>query len=146
LDLSNVETIGANAFNGCSQLEKVTLGNDLTAIESAVPTEHKIANGAFAGTGLTEITIPENVTAIGDSAFANPSGDGFNKLVITEKVTDIGDSAFSGHGLLGTVEIYAGKNGAITVGNDAFANCGTKTGTNITGYTDDDLKDWDFET
>src|SRR5699024_5884455 len=42
LDLSNVETIGANAFNGCSQLEKVTLGGDLNAIESGEPTEHKI--------------------------------------------------------------------------------------------------------
>ncbi|HIW16375.1 MAG TPA: leucine-rich repeat domain-containing protein, partial [Firmicutes bacterium] len=146
LDLSNVETIGANAFNGCSQLEKVTLGNDLTAIESGEPTEHKIADGAFAGTGLTEITIPENVTAIGDSAFANPSGDGFPKLVIPENVTDIGESAFSGHGLLGTVEIYAGQNGAITVGDNAFANCGTEAGTDITGYTDEDLEDWDFKT
>ena len=146
LDLSNVETIGVNAFNGCSKLKKVTLDNDLNAIESGKTTPHKIADGAFAGTGLTEITIPEEVTAIGDSAFANPSGDGFTTLVIPENVTAIGESAFSGHGLLDTVEIYAGQNVAITVGDDAFANCGTEAGTNITGYTDDDLKDWNFET
>lgn len=135
LDLSNCTQIGSNAFSGCTQLEEVTLSNSLTDISA----------GAFRGTGLTEIDIPENVTTIGNNAFSNPNGRGFTELTIPANVTSIGNSAFSGHRNLENVYIYAGQEKAITVGENAFANCGTAVNQTTKGYTADELKTWNPE-
>ena len=51
--------IGAEAFQGCSRLYRVTIGNSVTSI----------GNNAFFGcSGLTSIVIPNSVTSIGSSA------------------------------------------------------------------------------
>lgn len=135
LDLSNCTQIDSNAFSGCTQLKEVTLSNSLTDISA----------GAFRGTGLTEIDIPENVTTIGNNAFSNPNGRGFTELTIPAGVTSIGDSAFSGHRNLENVYIYAGQEKAITVGENAFANCGTAVNQTTKGYTAGELETWDPE-
>ncbi|MCR5151400.1 MAG: leucine-rich repeat domain-containing protein [Clostridiales bacterium] len=61
IDFSTVETIGANAFSGCSVLSTVNFTSSLLTI----------GNAAFYGTGISELTIPENVTTIGSNAFGN---------------------------------------------------------------------------
>ncbi|MBQ9622975.1 MAG: leucine-rich repeat protein [Treponema sp.] len=53
--------IGKWAFQDCEKLTSVNLPASLTTIEQS----------AFEGTGLTQITIGENVTSIGKAAFAN---------------------------------------------------------------------------
>ncbi|MBR4078516.1 MAG: leucine-rich repeat protein [Oscillospiraceae bacterium] len=57
----NVKSIGASAFRDCGDLEKVVIPHDslLTSVGSF----------SFAGTGLKEITLPEQLTTVGDSAF-----------------------------------------------------------------------------
>ena len=70
LDNSQLETIGPDAFFGCSSLSSITIPEGVTSI------------GEFAFSGcsnLTSITIPEGVTNIGRSAFS-----GCNKLNYTK--------------------------------------------------------------
>lgn len=55
-----VQEIGSFAFDDCTSLKKVTLGNSVTNIEFS----------AFAYTAITEITIPESVQIIGGLSFA----------------------------------------------------------------------------
>jgi hypothetical protein len=55
-----VTSIGAGAFQGCSGLTSVTIGNSVTSI----------GPGAFADcSGLTSVTIDNSVTSIGAGAF-----------------------------------------------------------------------------
>lgn len=114
-----VQTIGAYAFYGCTDLT-----GDL-AIPDSVKT---IDNAAFYGTGITALTLGKEVQTIGESAFAactDLTGD----LVIPDSVTTIGESAFSRKDPKNTNKISSiqfGKN-VKTVGDCAFLGC-----TNVT--------------
>ena len=57
--LGKVEAIGANAFNGCTKLNEITLPESLTSI----------GDNSFDGCPLTSVTIPDGVDSIGSSAF-----------------------------------------------------------------------------
>ena len=79
----NVTNIGQSAFENCSDLTNVTLGNSVLNIEK----------WAFYGcSSLTSITIPNSVTSIGSSAFNGCSE--LNSVTIGNSVTNIGSSAF----------------------------------------------------
>lgn len=80
----SVTTIGRNAFGNCNNLESVTLPESLERLEDGafygcskltnivLPTGIKCLNyNLFYGSGLTEITIPKNVTEINDRVFSN---------------------------------------------------------------------------
>ena len=61
----DVTRIGDRAFNSCTSLTNVTIGNKVTSIGNAV----------FQGcTGLTTVTIGNSVTSIGSSAFKDCTG------------------------------------------------------------------------
>ncbi len=150
LDLSGVTEMGSHAFNGCERLDTVTLGDGLT----------EIPEYAFNGCGLTSVNIPEKVTEIGNSAFANnslsgelnlpsslitigerafyrynsssPTG-GFSSITIPSSVTKIGANAFSGHKSLETVTLEHEDKKNLTIENGAF---GTDTYT-AHNYLDD---------
>lgn len=65
IDLSNITTIGSDAFNTCQSLTNVTFGNNLTTI----------GGSAFYGCrALNKVEIPENVTSIGAQAFRDCTG------------------------------------------------------------------------
>ena len=60
----SVTTIGSCAFRGCSSLTSVTIGNSVTTIGAA----------AFRNCeSLTSVTIPDSVTTIGNNAFRDCS-------------------------------------------------------------------------
>lgn len=159
LDLSGVTDMGEYAFNGCSGLDTVTLGDGLT----------EIPEYAFNGCGLTSVNIPEKVTSIGNSAFANNSligelnlpsslitiGErafyrynsssdtgGFSSITIPSSVTKIGANAFSGHKSLETVTLEHEDKKKLIIENGAF---GTDTYTAHNYSTDITVGDIKYE-
>jgi hypothetical protein len=108
----SVTRIGDYAFEGCSGLTSVTIGNGVTSI------------GAYAFrncTGLTSITIPNSVTSIGEYAFDGCSG--LTSVTIPNSVTSIGGYAFSGCTGLTSVTI---PNSVKSIG-DSFYNTKLKS-------------------
>lgn len=78
----SVTSIGAGAFEGCQGLKKVTILCDASllpenafsgcaSLTEAVVTKGAIPAGCFAGTALAEVTLGDQITAIGDNAFAD---------------------------------------------------------------------------
>ena len=77
-----------------------------------------ICNNAFAGCSLSNIAIPDSVTAIGDFAFSGCSS--LSNIVIPDSVTAIGDSAFSDCSSLPNIVI---PNSVTSIGDSAFYRC-----------------------
>ena len=77
-----------------------------------------ICNNAFAGCSLSNIAIPDSVTAIGDSAFSDCSS--LSNIVIPDSVTAIGDFAFSDCSSLPNIVI---PNSVTRIGDYAFSFC-----------------------
>ena len=101
------------AFEYCTGLTSVTIGNSVTSI----------GGFAFSGcSGLTSITIPDSVTSIGSRAFYNCTG--LTSVTIGNGVTSIGDYAFNNCGGLDAVYItdLSAWCGIWFHGNSATAN------------------------
>ena len=77
----------------------------------------KIADGAFSGSKIKSITIPNSVTSIGKDAFSNSR---LSSITIPNSVTSIGESAF--HGCSGLTSITI-PNSVTSIGNHAFEWC-----------------------
>ena len=77
-----------------------------------------ICNNAFAGCSLSNIAIPDSVTAIGDYAFLDCSS--LSNIVIPDSVIAIGDSAFWGCSSLSNIVI---PNSVTSIGDYAFSHC-----------------------
>ena len=115
-----VDGIGFKAFNGCSGLATVTF-NSRNASKA-------IGDYAFAGTKISELTIPATVESIGTHAF-----DGCKSLtgiVIPGSVGTIGDYAFNGCTALTNANL---ETGVEAIGNHAFDGCKSLTGIVIPG-------------
>ena len=106
--IPNSETnLRESIFQNCTSLESVTLPSSITEIPSAIfggctslttieipNTVTFIGNGAFSGSGLTEIVIPSSVTEI--SSFAFQDCNGLTTITIPASVEKIGSYAFKG--------------------------------------------------
>lgn len=113
ITISGLTSIGNYAFDSCSNLTSVTIGNGVTIIGSL----------AFSGcSNLTSVTIPNSVTSIGNGVFLSCSS--LTSVTIGSGVTSIGSSAFSDCRSLTSVTI---GNRVTSIGNEAFYNCGNLT-------------------
>ena len=120
---SDITTIGASAFNGCSNLQTIKLPDSITSI----------GNYAFYYcTSLTSITIPDSVTSIGYYAFYDCTS--LTSVTIPNSVTSIGGSAFWNCTSLTSVTI---GNSVTSIGDLAFYCCSSLTRVDIT-----DLSAW----
>lgn len=111
--------IGANAFNGCSGLTSISIGNNVNII------------GAYAFWGcynLTSITIPENVITIGSYSFYGCSS--LTSVTIGNNVTNIGECAFCNCSNVTSMTI---GNSVKRIGERAFYNCSGLTSITIPG-------------
>ena len=120
----SVTSIGKSAFEGCSSLTSVTIGKSVTSI------------GDFAFyecSSLTSVTIPNSVTSIGGEAFRNCSS--LTSVTIGESVTSIGRLAFDDCPSLSSVTI--GKS-VTSIVYGAFRGCSSLKKTNYTG----DIAGW----
>ena len=109
---SNIKTINYNAFSYCENLKSVTFekNSNLTTIGWE----------AFAGCGLTTITIPSSVTKIEYGAFADCDLDTVIFEDNGQKVT-IEDGAF--YGCENLVGIALPRN--VSLGENVFEDCNT---------------------
>ena len=142
----SVISIGYLAFDGCDSLTSVTIPDGVATVGGAAFTccdnlkefKGKFASedgrcliidgklNSFAPAGLTEYTIPDGVTTIGEYAF-----DGCNSLTsvtIPDSVTTIGYYAFQYCSSLTSVTI---PDSVTTIGYDAFSNCDSLTSVTI---------------
>lgn len=112
-----LKTIGASALEGCAGLKSFPLS---AALET-------IGERAFAGTGLTEISIGNAVKTLGTEAFA----DCINLTYIRfgTGIETLSNNAFSGCPALKKLEFFGAP---ASIGN-AFNGCGTIEEVIITG-------------
>lgn len=80
-----VVRIGKDAFLNCVDLKKVNLPNTLVQIGDMTNTNGKREGVAFAGSGITEITIPSSVMEIDNCAFNNCTS--LSKVIIEDGQT-----------------------------------------------------------
>ncbi|MEE0235599.1 MAG: leucine-rich repeat protein [Bacteroidales bacterium] len=143
---NSVTTIGYNAFYSCEGLKEVAITGDiincdgnpflycpnLEKFSSPIATSDGrclVYNGALiltAMAGLSQYTIPNSVTTIGNSAFSDCSG--LTSITIPNSVTTIGYSAFSGCSGLTSITI---PNSVTTIGGAAFIGCSGLTSITI---------------
>ena len=135
---SSSMTIGDGVFLGCESLEEfdgplasndhccLIVDDTLKAFapsgltQYTIPDEVKVIGyeAFYDCTGLTSVTIGEGVTTIGSYAFENCAG--LTEITIPESVTTIGGCAFRGCKSLTSIMI---PDGVTTIGNGAFGDC-----------------------
>lgn len=121
--------VGAQAFNGCTNLKEVDLGSGV----------RYIGESSFANTTITELVIPDSVISIGECAFAFGPSITYLKLgrsvesiehgafsilnidvlELPDSLRELGDGAFSGS----TMKKLVIGNGLKRIEHWTFANC-----------------------
>jgi len=114
---SSVNAITDYAFNYCTGLTAITIPSSVTSIKDYT---------FYHCSGLTAITLPTSLTTIGMRSFAYCSGF-TGALTILSSVTSIGAYTFYNCSSLSSIKAYRANPGAITLGEDVFANVSTAT-------------------
>ena len=148
-----VTAIDSNAFNECTELTSVSIGNSVTSIgysafsRCANLTSINFGNSVtyigplafYRCTGLTSIFLPNSLTTIDYDAFESCSG--LTSISIPNSVTTVCSYAFSG--CSGLTSVYVG-NSVASIGQGAFNNC-----TNLNRVDISSIESWcqmSFET
>ncbi len=113
LTSSKAASIPSYAFVGMKKLRKVSLPASLRSIGS----------GAFSGCGLTEMTIPEGVTEIGDYAFLRC--ESLVSVTIPASLTVLGKGVFSCCSALAAVNFNG--SGVTSLPESTFEGCVSMT-------------------
>ena len=148
-------SIGSDAFRRCSSLTSISIGNGVTSIGpfafegcSGLTSVHILDLAAWCnihfatygyanpcyyahrlflnGAEITNLSIPDSVTNIGDRAFEGCSG--LTSVMIPDSVNSIGGSAF--YNCSGLTSVTIG-NGVTLIGNYAFSGCSGLTSVTI---------------
>ena len=117
---NKVSIINFNAFQYCDALESVYI-NDLSAWCKINNEGNPLRYGKklyWGNQELSELIVPEDVTAIGDYCFIGLQS--LIKVEIPNHVTSIGNSTFSGCSSLTSVSI---GEGVTSIGDSAFSGC-----------------------
>lgn len=129
---ANIKEVPGSVLYGCDALHSVTLATGTTRINSSAfygckkltemnydqTTLTRIDASAFRNTGFKTITVPENVTNIGNNAFRYC--DSLKTVTLPNGVTSMGTYVFSDDHVLESANIPTGVN---TVPNYTFQNC-----------------------
>ena len=127
-----VSGIYVRAFNNCTELTKVTMGNSIKYIyycafkDCANLNEVNFGNslegidgGAFMGcSSLTNITLPNSLTSIGYEAFTNCTN--LRTIHLSTSLKAIGQESFKGCINLKSIDLH---NGITNIGYGAFMDC-----------------------
>ncbi len=104
----NIETIGKGSFANCVYLNKIDIPQGLNIIESSL----------FKGCiGLYETNIPKSVKTIKDNAYNDTY---LLELHLPNSITYVGNSAFANNRLLTNIELSTNLD---FLGENAFDNC-----------------------
>ena len=128
---NSVTSIGNSAFNGCSGLKNIDI-TDLAAwckisgLSNLMYYGSNEKNLYLNGELVTNLTIPDSVTSIGDSAFSGCSG--LTSVTIPNSVTSIGESVFEA--CIGLTSITI-PNSVTSIGSSAFKYCSGLTNVTI---------------
>lgn len=106
-----VQTIGENAFNGCTSLQSISLPNSIRTI----------CDGAFYGcTSLEKITIPLGTASIGEDAFSQCSKLNAVYCLQNTGTMEVSDSAFIGVASSATLYVPQGESESIRNGESQW--------------------------
>ena len=129
---ASITSMGSNAFSGC-RIDAVRVA-DLAAwcrIEFENQNSNPLNNARslyFRNAPVTDLTIQDEISSIGNYAFAGFQG--LKCVIIPQNAAVIYRSAFTGCGNLEYVLIPVGMQ---SIGENAFANCGSLTDIYYTG-------------
>ena len=113
----SVTSLGAECFNGCSDLTSVTLPSSVTSL----------GESCFSGCdGLTSVTIPSSITSLGKYCFYGCSG--LTSITIPSSVTSLGDGCFSHCGGLTSITL---PSSVTSLGKYCFYGCSALTSVTI---------------
>ena len=158
---SNITRIGDGAFSYSASLKEISLPSTLKGIGEyafsycveldsiSLPTElNYISEGAFVGTKLTSIRIPDGINQLGDGVFAHCSSltsvtlpsstvnigsyffyncTSLESIGLPSSVQSIGHSAFEGCSKLQTIS----SSSVTELGSACFKNCSSLASVNI---------------
>ena len=144
----SVTSIGEKAFTSCNNLTRVNVCNkyhyeffrdkfpDVSFCGANASADGRclIIDGnleIFIGKGISEYTIPDNVTSIGKGAFDTCLS--LTSVTIPESVTSIGERAFAGCSNLRSITIPESVN---SIGASAFSGCSSLPIINNIRYAD----------
>lgn len=143
-----VTKIGDKAFEGCSNLESITIPESVETVGDNpfygcdnlstfngkfASSDHRclVVNGtlkAFAPAQLQTYEIKNDVTQIGANAFAGC--ENLNGVLLPEKLNSIGERAFSGCSSLLNIIV---PTGVTTIPNSAFSDCSSLSSVTMLG-------------
>jgi len=110
---NTINSIGREAFAGTILTGSLVLPDGLIAI----------GDGAFDGTRITQVVLPESLQIIGNYSFSSCSLLG--NLVLPTDLVSIGNYAFYDCGLSGNLIL---PDSLTSLGDGAFSSCGSLTG------------------
>ena len=126
----SVEQIGTNPFAACFELKTISVSPEHPYFATIDGVLFRKADKALisypASISSSTYTIPQGITAIGDSAFFYC--DSLTSVSIPDSVTSIGDSAFFWCSSLTSVSI---PDSVTAIGDSAFSYCDSLTSVSI---------------